>query len=132
MDDLLEANRMILDGLDATVEGKVDSSSEVAFKVSIGKGTKVENSTIRGPVIIGKNAVIKDSFIGPFTSIGDGCRIEGSEVEHSIILEHSQILNIHRPITDSLIGRNATVSTTDRKPKAYRLTLGDNSQIGIL
>jgi glucose-1-phosphate thymidylyltransferase len=87
---------------------------------------------VRGPAIIGEDARIINSYIGPFTSIGHGVIIENSEVEHSMVLEHSQIRDIDTRIQDSLIGRNATITRSPIKPKALKFTLGDNSNIGIL
>lgn len=132
LEDMLEANRMILDTMETKIEGFVDSNSNIDFKVVIQKGAEVINSVVRGPAIIGENTKIVNSFIGPFTSIYHSVKIENSEVEHSIILEESSIINIKRRIEDSLIGRNVEVSKSPLKPKAYRLMLGDNSKVGIL
>ncbi len=131
LEDMLEANRMILDDLEMRITGQVDSKSEVHFKVVVEKGAKIVNSTLRGPAIIGKNTEIIDSFVGPFTSIASGCKVIGSEIEHSIMLEDSSVMNIKTRIVDSLIGRNVEVSDSPLKPKAFRFVLGDNSQVGI-
>jgi len=131
LEDLLEANRMLLDELETRIEGKVDSSSDVYFKVVVEKGARVQNSTLRGPAIIGEGAQVVDSFIGPFTSVAAGSRIMGSEVEHSILLENCSVTNIKTRIVDSLIGRNVEVSDSHLKPKAFRFVLGDNSKVGI-
>ncbi|HZG68985.1 MAG TPA: glucose-1-phosphate thymidylyltransferase, partial [Herpetosiphonaceae bacterium] len=87
---------------------------------------------IRGPAIIGEHARIVNSYIGPFTSIYHHTLIEGSEIEHSIVLEHSEILDIPFRIEDSLIGRRVKIHKSPIKPKAYKLMLGDNSDVGIL
>jgi glucose-1-phosphate thymidylyltransferase len=130
--DMLEANRMVLDSLEMSVDGYVDSASQVEFKVVIEKGAEVVNSVIRGPAIIGEGARIVNSFIGPFTSIDKNVRIYGSEVEHSIILEGSSVTEVDRRIEDSLIGRNVEVGKSPLKPTAYRFMLGDNSKVGLL
>lgn len=132
IDDLLEANKMVLDSLDTSIEGFVDSESNVDFKVVIEKGAEIAKSTIRGPAIIGKDSKIINSFIGPFTSIGDRVTIKESEVEHSIILEGSSITDIKRRIEDSLIGKDVEISKSPLKPKAYRFMLGDYSKVGVL
>lgn len=129
--DLLEANRLILEDFEGGNEGFVDKDSRLIGRVGLGKGAEVINSTVRGPVIIGENARIVNSFIGPFTSIYYDVLIENSEVEHSIVLEKSKICDIHR-IEDSLIGKGVEVSKSDIKPRAYRLMLGDNSKIGLI
>jgi glucose-1-phosphate thymidylyltransferase len=132
LEDMLEANRIMLDTLEAANEGYVCSESNVVGMVVIEKGAEVVNSTVRGPAIIGEGAKIVNSFIGPFTSIYYGVEIKGSEIEHSIILENSTITDISGRIEDSLIGQNVVVERSPLKPAAYRLMLGDNSRIGIL
>jgi glucose-1-phosphate thymidylyltransferase len=73
-----------------------------------------------------------NSYVGPFTSIYHDVEIEDSEIERAIVLEESVIRDIPARIQDSLIGRNVNLSRSPIKPKAYKLTLGDHSQIGIL
>ncbi len=132
LDDLLEANKMVLDTLDTRIEGLVDNESKVDLKVVIEKGAEIIKSTIRGPVIIGKDSKIINSFIGPFTSIGNRVTVKESEVEHSIILDGSSITDIKQRIEDSLIGKDVEVSKSPLKPKAYRFMLGDHSKVGVL
>ncbi|MBI4744279.1 MAG: glucose-1-phosphate thymidylyltransferase [Actinobacteria bacterium] len=132
LEDMLEANRIILDTLTGRCDGFVDSDSHIIGKVVIEKGAEVINSIIRGPAIIGENTKIINSFIGPFTSVYFDVVIKNSEIEHSIILEKSSILDIHVRIEDSLIGKNVEVSKSPIKPKAYRFMLGDNSKVGVL
>jgi glucose-1-phosphate thymidylyltransferase len=129
IEDLLEANRIILDSLEDRLEGKISSDSQVVFKVVLEQGSEVINSTIRGPAIIGHNTKIINSFIGPFTSIGPECLIQQSEIEHSIVMESSSIINIKRRIADSLVGKNVEVAYIATKPETYRLMLGDFSKI---
>lgn len=130
--DMLEVNRLILDRLEPKVEGVVDRDSQVSGKVVVAKTAEIINSVVRGPAIIGEHCRIVNSYVGPFTSINHHCTITDSEVEHSIILENSQILDIEGRIEDSLIGRNVVVEKSPIKPKAYKLLLGDNSRVGIL
>lgn len=130
LEDMLEANRIILEGLESRCEGFVDKHSQLDGRVVIEKDACVENSVVRGPVIIGENSKIKESFIGPFTSIYFDVLVEHSEIEHSIVLEKSIIRGISR-LEDSLIGKNVEVSRSHAKPKAYRLMLGDNSKVGL-
>jgi len=132
LEDILEANRIILDTLEPRADGFVDSESEVIGKVVIEKGAQIINSVIRGPAIVGENSKIINSYIGPFTSVYFDVTIKDSEVEHSIILEKSSILGIRGKIEDSLIGKNVEVSRSPIKPKAYRFMLGDNSRVGVL
>lgn len=131
LEDMLEANRMILDNLEMDVRGNVDADSTVEFKVVIEPGAEVVASTIRGPAIIGHGAKIHGSYVGPFTSIQNGCLLRNCEIEHSIVLQDSRILDIRQRIVDSLIGRNVILERSSRKPKALRFMLGDSSGVGI-
>ncbi len=131
LEDLLEANRIVLQDLEGDCKGFVDSTSQVIGDVVIEEGAEIINSTVRGPAIIGQDTKIINSFIGPFTSVYFGVTITDSEIEHSIILENSVISNISR-IENSLIGKSVEVSKSSLKPKAYRLMLGDHSKVGVL
>lgn len=130
--ELLEANDLVLEEIDYGVEGYVDRESTVGRRVKVERGAEVINSVVRGPSIIGENARIVNSYIGPFTSVGHGVVIEDSEIEHSVVLEKSRIKDIGTRIQDSLIGRDVTISRSPIKPKALKLTLADHSQVGIL
>ena len=129
--DMLDANRLVLDALDARIDGEVDGESRVDGRVVLEAGAKLVRSVVRGPAIIGKGALITDAYIGPYTAVGDGCVITSSELEHSIVLESSTIEDIHTRIEDSLIGRNVRVTKSAMKPRAHKLLLGDNSHVGL-
>ena len=131
LEDILEANRIILDDLKKQVKGKVDKESELFGRVRIDKGAEVRKSVIRGPVIIGENSRIVNSYIGPFTSVYFKVTIENSEVEHSIILENSKIRDIKR-IEDSLVGQNVEILKSKAKPSAYRIMVGDSSRVEVV
>lgn len=131
LEDLLEANRIMLDTLQSRVAGRVSKNSNLYGKVVVEKGASIVHSVIRGPAIIGENTRIVNSYVGPFTSVYHDVTVENSEIEHSIILEESKIENIGR-IEDSLIGKNVVVSRHPRKPQAYRFMLGDSSRVGII
>ncbi|MCA9997759.1 MAG: glucose-1-phosphate thymidylyltransferase [Anaerolineales bacterium] len=131
-EDMLEANDLVLEEIDYIVDGYVDRDSQVGRRVAVQRGAEIINSVVRGPAIIGENSRIINSYIGPFTSIADNVVVENSEIEHSMVLENSEIRDIEARIQDSLIGRNVKVSRSPIKPKALKLALGDNSQVGIL
>lgn len=132
-DDLLEANRIVLDDyISLDINGNVDSNSKIVGRVEIGKGTVIENSTIRGPSAIGKNCSIKNSFIGSFTSIDDNVIIENSEITHSVILQNTQIKNVSGTIDESLIGSNVVLMQNDCLPKSHKLLVGDDSILKIM
>jgi glucose-1-phosphate thymidylyltransferase len=132
LEDMLEANRIMLEAIPSRMDGEVDEASRLIGTVAIERGAKIVGSTIRGPVIIGERSRIVNSYIGPFTSIAHDSVVENSEIEHSIILDHSRITDIGARLEDSLIGRNVEVFRSDGKPKAYRLMLGDSSQVGLV
>lgn len=131
-DDMLEANRLVLEEMEPRVQGYVDRDSQLIGKVIVEPGAEIINSTIRGPAIIGEGTRILNAYVGPFTSIYHHCLVEESEIEHSIVLENSSIRGLPHRIEDSLIGRNVEVARSPLKPKAYRLVLGDNSSVGVL
>ncbi len=131
LEDLLDANRLILEDIKSLVHGSVDAASTVVGNVVIEQGATVESSTIRGPAVIGRDARIVDSFIGPYTSIGDECVIDDSELEHSVIMSGCTIRGMHR-LEDSLLGRGVVVERTESKPKAYRLMVGDHGKVGVI
>ncbi len=130
--EMLEANDLVLDEIEHRVEGYVDRDSQVNGKVTIAKGAEIINSRVRGPAIIGEDTRLVNSYVGPFTSIYHNVLIEDSEIEHSIVLEHSQIIDIPYRIEDSLIGRRSKITRSPIKPKALKMTLGDHSNVGIL
>lgn len=132
LEDMLEANRMILGSIEPHILGEVDDASEIMGRVSIGKGTKVIDSCIRGPAIIGEDCTIEKAFVGPYTSINDRVIIRSSEIEHSIILEDSEIANIGGRLADSLTGKNVKITKDSKKPRAYRMMLGDNSEVSVI
>jgi glucose-1-phosphate thymidylyltransferase len=130
-DDLLEANRVVLDELvDEDLQGEIDETSRVAGRVSLARGAQVRGSTIRGPAVIGEGTVIENSFIGPYSSIGSGCLIKEAAIEHSVILDGTKIMEIER-IEDSVIGRNARVSRKSRSSHALRLMIGDDAEVTL-
>ena len=130
--DMLEANNRVLAELSHQVEGYVDRDSKIDHLVSVERGAEIINSVVRGPAIIGEDCRIINSYIGPFTSIYNHTVVEDSEIEHSIILDHSRIIGIPSRIEDSIIGREVEITFSPIKPKAYKMTLGDNSKVGLL
>jgi glucose-1-phosphate thymidylyltransferase len=129
--DMLAANRYVLEEMAPRVEGYVDRESRLDGKVTLEAGAEVINSVIRGPAIIGEHTRIVNSYVGPFTSIYHHGLIENSEIEHCIVLEHTHICDVGR-LEDSLIGRYVEVTRSPVKPKAYKMTLGDHSKVGVL
>lgn len=128
-EDILEANRLILEDLTHEIRGEV--KGEIRGKVSIGKETKVnENSVIKGPALIGQKCLIKDSYIGPYTSIGNDCEIINSEVEDSVVMDGAKLINAGN-VVDSMIGRGAIIEKNKSLPKGSKFVIGDNSWVRI-
>ena len=131
LEDMLEANRLVLDSVVARVEGElIDSNAD--GRVVIEAGARLERCTVRGPAIIGAGTRLTDCYIGPYTAIGENCIIERAEVEHSILLSGSSVIGLDGRMEASLLGRNVTIGRGQRQPRAYRFMVGDNSEIGIL
>lgn len=134
-DDLLEGNALFLNELaeaKAVNEGQVAETAVLQGKVSIGKGTKVGPKVlIRGPVVIGENCVINESYIGPYTAIGNGVTVEGTEIEHSIVFDGATI-RANKRIVDSLIGKNAVVTRVEESlPHGHKLVVGDHARVEL-
>lgn len=131
-DDLLSANQIILDScIIYDVQGEVDENSHILGRVKVGKGTKLVNCSVRGPVIIGENCYLENCFIGPYSSVANKVTLIDAEIEHSVILSEAKIIGINQRIVDTVIGRRATLSTAPQRPKALRFMIGDDSQIEL-
>jgi glucose-1-phosphate thymidylyltransferase len=131
LSDVLEANRIVLETLDVKRRGGAPGGGTLEGRVALGAGVEIVDSLIRGPVVIGAGAVLRNAFVGPYTSIGDSCRLERCEIENSIVLAGSEILDIPGRIDGSLIGKGARLVRTDAKPKAYRFMVGDHSLVEV-
>ncbi|WP_066377103.1 glucose-1-phosphate thymidylyltransferase [Anabaena sp. CA = ATCC 33047] len=131
-DDLLEANRIILDTyLTTSNVGEVDGKSQIIGRVQLGVNSKIINCTIRGPVVIGSNCYLENCFIGPYSSIADNTTLIDTDLEHSVILEGAKIVGINQRIIDSVIGQRAQLTIAPRRPKALRFLIGDDCQIEL-
>jgi glucose-1-phosphate thymidylyltransferase len=131
LEDMLEANRLILDNLVGGTEGEL-IDSRLDGRVEVAAGARLERTVVRGPAVIGAGAQLRDCYIGPYTAIGARCSIAGAEIEHSILLEGSSVHDLDGRMESSLLGRNVSVRRGDRQPRAYRFMVGDNSDISIL
>jgi glucose-1-phosphate thymidylyltransferase len=129
--DMLDANRLILDDLGESIEGEL-IDSRVEGRVVIEPGVRLERATVRGPAIIGAGSQIVDAYIGPYSAIGEDVSIERAEIEYSIVLSGSSVRDLDGRLEASLIGRNVAISRSPELPKAYRFVVGDNAEIAIL
>jgi glucose-1-phosphate thymidylyltransferase len=129
-DPLLESNRLVLETVTPRIDGTVDRTSKIEGRVVIERGAEIVGSTVRGPTVIGERTRVVNSYVGPFTSIAADCEIIDSEVEHSVILDHSRLVSVDR-LTDSLVGRAVEVVRSSETPRGTRLLLGDHSRVEL-
>jgi glucose-1-phosphate thymidylyltransferase len=130
LEDMLAANRLVLDTIETRLDGDL-VDSRVDGRVVIEAGARLERSAVRGPAIIGAGARLTDCYVGPYTAIGEACEISNAEVEHSILLSGSVVRNLDGRMESSLLGRNVKIGRDDRQPRAYRFLVGDNSELSI-
>ncbi len=130
--DMLEANRLVLEEVEAKVEGEVDEASKIEGRVIVEPGAVVAGSVVRGPAVIGAGARVEDAYIGPYTSIGDDVCVRRSEVEHSIILAGSVVEDLGTRLEASLLGREVKLTRSEGMPKTLRMLVGDKSEIKII
>jgi glucose-1-phosphate thymidylyltransferase len=131
LEDMLAANRLVLDTIQTRLDGEM-IDSRVDGRVVIEPGARLERSAVRGPAIIGAGARLTDCYVGPYTAIGEACEISDAEVEHSILLAGSVVRDLDGRMESSLLGRNVKIGRDPRQPRAYRFLVGDNSEISIL
>ena len=129
VDGLLAANRMVLDEIETEVTGCDLSEARIEGRVRIHPTAMIERSTIRGPAVIGPRAVLQDAFVGPYSAVGAGVRLEGAELEHSIVLDNAVIRHIGRRLEDSLVGSGATVTRDFAFPSGLRLRVGRRAEV---
>jgi glucose-1-phosphate thymidylyltransferase len=132
LEDILEANRMLLDELAPRMDGELGENVRLEGKVVVERGAMLSNCVVRGPAIIGEDTVIENAYVGPFTSIYYSCTLRNSEIEHSIVLEKSHIEDVSAKIEGSLIGKDCLVRPSPLRPRALKLMLGDHSRVELL
>ncbi len=130
-DDIIEANLLVLEGISPSEKGTC-IDTEVTGRINTGKGSSIEKSIVRGPVIIGENTKIVNSYIGPFSSIGDDAVIENSEIECSVIMQGARISNVQKRIDRSIVGKNVVIRVNDRSPRTHKFIIGDQSYLEII
>jgi glucose-1-phosphate thymidylyltransferase len=130
--DMLEANRLVLEEIEADVQGEVDADSRVEGRVVLAPGATLTRSVVRGPAVIGAGAKVEDAYIGPYTSIGEEVEISRCEVEHSIVLSGSVVQDLGTRMEASLLGRNVKLTRSDGPPRTLRMLAGDNCEIEIV
>jgi glucose-1-phosphate thymidylyltransferase len=131
LEDLLEANRLILEDIERRIDGEL-VDAQVEGRVVLESGARLERTLVRGPAIIGAGARITDAYVGPYSAIDANVTIERSEIEHSIVMEDSKISDLGGRMEASLIGRNVSLRRNHALPRAYRFVIGEDSEIQIL
>jgi len=130
VEDMLECNRIVLESITTRMEGYVDDTTEVVGRVAVDRDATVVRSRLFGPLVIGAGTVVEDACVGPFTSVGAGCALRGTEVENSIVMDGCSITGVRR-VQGSLIGREVRVEPAEAAPRAHQLVLGDHSRVRI-
>ncbi|MBF6595426.1 MAG: glucose-1-phosphate thymidylyltransferase [Thermaceae bacterium] len=130
-EDLLDANRLTLSQVRRQIAGEL-VQAEVVGEVVVEKGATIVRSTVRGPAYIGPNAQIEDSFIGPYTAVGKGAKVVGSEVEYSILMDESEVLGLPYRLDSSVLGEKAVVDGKgNTRRHTLQLILGDRSRVKL-
>ena len=132
-EDILEANRLVLEDLHRTIDGMIEEGAEVRGEVELGDDARIESgAVVRGPVSIAEGTVVEsDTYVGPYTSLGPDSRIANTHIENSVVIGDSEITTSGR-IIDSLIGRSAEIgSAEDMLPEGRRLIVGENSNLKL-
>ncbi|HCT78969.1 MAG TPA: glucose-1-phosphate thymidylyltransferase [Micromonosporaceae bacterium] len=129
VEDLLECNREVLDGLRSSIAGEFDRSTQFSGPVVLEAGAKVTRSRIVGPAIIGAGSVVEDSYVGPHTTVGRDCVLRQTSIDYSILLSGAKIHQV-RAVYGSIIGRSAIVSASPGTGR-HRLVIGDHTSLEV-
>ncbi len=129
--DMLDANRLVLDDLEEGLHGEL-VDSRVEGRVLVEPGARLERTTVRGPAIIGADSRVTDAYLGPYTAVGEGVEISGAEIEYSIVMSRSSVQGLQGRIEASLIGKDVAIGRSPARPRAYRFVVGDHAEIAIL
>ncbi len=132
-EDILEANRLVLEDNPGQTNGTIEESAETTGHIDLHETAIIkEGATVRGPVSIDSDVTIgSGTYIGPYTSIGAETEIKGAHIENSVVVGKSKITASEK-IVDSLIGRGAMVQDTDGLlPEGRRLIIGENSNVRL-
>ena len=130
-DDLLDANRLVLDEwIQHDLRGGVDSESRVEGRVVLEDGAQIIQSEIQGPAVIGKGTILNNVWVGPHTSIGSDCTINTTRLEHCVVMDGVRLEGIEH-LKDSILGRHATVRRTTDQQQILRLMIGDDAEVCV-
>jgi glucose-1-phosphate thymidylyltransferase len=128
--DWLDTNRFILDeSKGSKIESNLSKDVIVEGRVFIGENCRISSSRLRGPLVIGNNVEISDSFIGPYSSIFDHCKIEKAKVENSVLMKNVQINSPGKPLDSCLLGRETIISGNHQPAESIELFLGNHCRV---
>ena len=131
-DELLAANRIVLDGMSGTcADEMVGDDNRIEGRVEIHPTATVTGSLIRGPVTIGADATVTDAYIGPYTSIGEAATIDNVEIENSVVLTGARVRHVGVRLESSIVGQGASVGRGFDLPRSMRLVIGDDARITL-
>jgi glucose-1-phosphate thymidylyltransferase len=130
-EDVLDVSRRLLLEMTHRIEGDIDDSTEIVGTVQIGAGTRIRRSILRGPLSIGANCVIEDCYVGPYTSVSDGCELRDTEIEYSILMAECRVVDMPVRIDRSLLGNNVSLVRKEGPTRTLAFILGDDSQAEI-
>lgn len=131
LSDLLEANRLVLETLDAEARHLEREDSRIDGRVRLGTGVELVQAVVRGPAVIGDGTRLENCFVGPYTSIGERCRITRCEIENSIVFSDSSLEDVPARVERSLIGRGSRVTRSRRRPRSVSFIMGDDSEVEL-
>lgn len=130
-EDLLDANRLVLSQIERRIEGEL-LEAEVVGEVIVEAGARVVRSTVRGPAYIGPDALIEDSYIGPYSAVGQKSRVIGSEIEYSILMNEAEVNHLPYRLDASILGEKAEVDGQGKlRRHTLQLVLSDRSRVRV-
>jgi len=129
-EDILHANRAILDNMQPYFYGIKEDGVLINGNVMINEGTSLKKGVkINGPVIIGKNCMIEsDVKIGPNTSIGDNSKLAKCDISDSIIMANCSI-ECGIKIRNSIIAFNSIITLDEKNQDEKVFLLGEGTKV---
>ena len=129
-EQLLAANRIVLDAMPVDFAApQLGDDTDAQGRVIVSPSARVCRSSLRGPLVIGPNAVVSDSFIGPYTAIGSRATVVGAELDYTMVLDDAEVRYPGYRLQSSVIGEGALVSKTFELPTGLRLELHAGSSV---
>ena len=129
-DGMLNANNRLLDQLVPGIDPSAALNDvHIEGRVWIGPGAVLERVRLRGPLIIAGNSHLTDTYVGPYTSVGDGAILDHASIENSIMLPGCRLEQPPFHLEDCLLGSGTVVAARDGRSAS--LQVGDDTQLFI-